>query len=248
MKLSIITVTFNSSNYLNCCIQSVLSQSYSDIEYVIIDGGSTDGTIEIVKSYGKRISKFISEPDKGIYDAMNKGILCATGDIIGILNSDDIYADENVIANVVDQFIQNENLDICFGDLVYVNAKDTSKVVRNWKSKPYYKRYFEDGNVPAHPTLFLKNDVYKAVGLFDLQYKLAADYEFMLRLFKKFNFESKYFNRLIVKMRLGGATNKSLVNIISGNKEIINAWLNNGLKPPVLLMPLKIFKRLIQFS
>lgn len=247
MKVSIITVVYNNTKTILDAINSVNAQNYKNIEYIIIDGNSTDGTLDIIKQHSNKITTIISEPDNGIYDAMNKGIRQATGDVIGILNSDDIYADEKVILDVANLFISNKNLDIVYGNLVYVKAEDTNHIVRNWISKAYFKKYFEWGNVPPHPTLFLKNSVYNKVGLFNLEFKLAADYEFMLRLFKKFDFNSQYLNRLMVKMRLGGATNKNLKNITNGNKEIIKAWVCNNLNPPFLLMPLRLFKRLIQF-
>ena len=178
---------------------------------------------------------------------MNKGIRAATGDVIGILNSDDLYQDLDVIKDVMQQFNNDQKLDILYGDLVYVKSDDTNKVVRNWKSKAYYEQFFENANVPPHPALFVKSKVYNESGLFDLQYKLAADYELMLRMFKKHNFNSKYINRLIIKMRLGGATNQSFSNIVNQNKEILKSWKNNGLNTPFYLMPLRIFKRLSQF-
>lgn len=247
MKVSIITVVYNNDRTLKYAIESVLAQTYPNIEYIIIDGGSTDGTVDLIKSYGKRITSWISERDKGLYDAMNKGIKIATGDIIGILNSDDLYQDNEVITDVVAAFNNSIQPDIVYGNLVYVKADDTTKVVRNWKSSEYYDRYFENGNVPPHPSLFLKAGVYKAAGLFNLNYRLAADYEFMLRVFKKCQCKSVYMNRLMVRMRLGGATNKSIKNIINGNKEILNAWTENAIKRPVTLMPARFFKRLIQF-
>lgn len=247
MKISIITVVFNNEKTIANAIESVLSQSYTDVEYIIIDGKSTDGTLEIIKKYGTSITKFISESDKGLYDAMNKGVGFATGDIIGILNSDDLYNDIDVLKEVCTEFKNNSKLNILYGDLVYVNPEDTTKVVRNWRSKQYYRNFFEHGNVPPHPALFVRNQVYKDCGLFNLQYKLAADYEFMLRIFKKFGETSKYLPRLMVRMRLGGATNKSLKNILNGNKEIIKSWRSNGLRVPVMLMPLRLVKRLAQF-
>ena len=190
---------------------------------------------------------FISEKDAGIYDAMNKGVLAATGDVIGILNSDDLYQDVTVIESVMNQFIQNPTLDIVYGDLVYVKSDNVDKVVRNWKSNPYHNNFFDKGNVPPHPSLFVKKRIYEEAGLFNLDFKLAADYEFMLRIFKKHNFKSKYINKVIVKMRLGGATNQSFSNIKKQNIEILKAWRHNQLKVPFLLMPLRIIKRLIQF-
>ncbi len=247
MKLSIITICYNSSSTIEDTINSVLSQNYDNIEYIIVDGNSTDNTLEIINKYSNRIAKIISEKDNGIYDAMNKGICLATGDVIGILNSDDLYEDHHVLQDVMTCFETDSELSILYGDLVYVKNSDITKFVRNWISRPYYKRFFENGNVPPHPTLFVKSSVYKEVGLFDLQYKLAADYEFMLRAFKRSVFKARYINRLIVRMRLGGATNRSFKNILSGNKEIINAWKNNQLTPPIFLMFNRFYKRVIQF-
>jgi glycosyltransferase involved in cell wall biosynthesis len=247
VKISIITVVYNNDKTIEDAIKSVLSQSYSNIDYVIIDGGSSDKTVTIINEYKEQLGYFISEKDKGIYDAMNKGIYAAKGDVIGILNSDDLYQDTNVIETVMNQFNQNPSIDVVYGDLVYVKSDNVNKVVRNWKSNSYYNRFFENGNVPPHPSLFVKKSVYEKAGLFNLDFKLAADYEFMLRIFKKHNFNSKYINRVIVKMRLGGATNQSFSNIKKQNIEILKAWNHNELKAPFLLMPLRIIKRLIQF-
>lgn len=247
MKISIITVVYNNEKTIKEAIESVLSQTYSDIEYIIIDGNSIDKTVQIINEYKNKIDFFISEKDAGIYDAMNKGIKAATGDIIGILNSDDLYNDHTVIESVMNQFNLNSSLDIVYGNLVYVKAENVDKVVRKWNSNPYYKKYFENGNVPPHPSLFVKRKVYEKAGLFNINYKLAADYEFMLRIFKKYCFNSMYINKVIVKMRLGGATNQSFSNIKKQNIEILNAWKNNNLKIPLLLMPLRALKRLKQF-
>ena len=248
MKISIITVVYNNHKTIETAIQSVLGQRYPDVEYIIIDGQSTDGTQEVIKSYGNAISKFISEPDSGIYDAMNKGIQQCTGDVIGILNSDDVYADAEVLPAVMNAFMADEQLDLLYGDLVYVKSNDVEQVVRKWTSAPYYSRFFEDGHVPPHPSLFIKRSVYDQVGLFNLEMRLAADYEFMLRLFKLHSYQSKYLNRLLVKMRLGGATNASIKNIVQGNLEILRAWKINKLKAPFLLMPKRVAKRLMQFA
>jgi glycosyltransferase involved in cell wall biosynthesis len=247
MKLSIITVSYNSSKTIESTIRSVLSQRIPDLEYIIIDGGSTDDTLSIIKRFKGRINVLISEPDSGIYDAMNKGIKIASGEVIGILNSDDVYADENVLFDVWQNFISNKDLDILYGDLVYVKQDNTDKVIRNWISLPYFNFFFETGNVPPHPSLFVTSKVYEKAGLFDLQFNLAADYEFMFRVFKKHSFKSKYINRLIVRMRLGGATNQSFKNIFYGNKQILKSWRTNGFKAPLYFFPLRIFKRLIQF-
>jgi glycosyltransferase involved in cell wall biosynthesis len=247
MKISIITVVYNNHQTIKTAIDSVLSQDYEDIEYIIIDGQSTDGTLDLIQGYGDSISRVISEPDKGIYDAMNKGIALCTGEVIGILNSDDVYANRNVLSEVMQQFTADASLDLVYGDLVYVKHNDLDQVVRTWISKPYYPKFFEDGHVPPHPSLFIKRLVYQKTGLFNLDMRLAADYEFMLRLFKLHPYKSKYLNRLFVKMRLGGATNASIKNIVNGNLEILRAWKINHLKAPLLLMPRRIAKRLIQF-
>lgn len=247
MKLSIITVVYNNELTITDAINSVLSQTYKDIEYIIIDGKSTDRTLQCIRKYEHQIDKLVSEPDHGIYDAMNKGLALATGEVIGILNSDDLYADEHVLESVMQLFLNDSELDIVYGDLVYVKADDVTQVVRRWNSMPYYDQYFEDGNVPPHPSLFLKREVYKQAGLFNSEMKLAADYELMLRIFKKFKFKSVYLSRLLVKMRLGGSTNKSLKNIVNGNLEILKAWKINDLSSPVFLMPKRMMKRLSQF-
>ena len=247
MKISIITVVYNNDKTIRDAINSIFSQNYQQIEYIIIDGGSKDSTVSIIKEYQNKITKFISEPDNGLYDAMNKGLRLATGDVIGILNSDDLYHDKNVISAVMNEFLINEKVDLVYGDLVYVKQDYTNIVIRNWKSKSYYKRFFENGNVPPHPSLFIKKRVYDDVGLFNLNYKLAADYELMLRIFKKHKFNSIYINKVLVKMRLGGATNQSFLNIKNQNIEILNAWKENNLKPPFYLMLFRVFKRLMQF-
>jgi glycosyltransferase len=246
MKISIITVVYNNEKTINEAINSVLNQNYDNIEYIIIDGGSKDNTIAEITKYKDRLGYFVSEKDNGLYDAMNKGIREATGDIIGILNSDDLYQDINVISDVMRHFA-DEKLDILYGDLVYVKNDDVSSVVRNWKSKSYYKDFFENANVPPHPSLFLRKRVYQEAGLFNLDYKIAADYELMLRIFKNYTFKSKYINRLIVRMRLGGASNESFSSIIKQNREVLSAWKENNLKSPFYLMPLRIVKKVAQY-
>jgi len=247
LKISIITVVYNNEDTIGQAIESVFNQSYLDVEYIIIDGNSKDSTVSIIQEYQNRLGYFISEPDNGLYEAMNKGVKVATGDVIGILNSDDLYQDNNVLSDIMNLFNKDKELDIVYGNLVYVKKEEVNRVVRNWKSKEYYHKFFDNGNVPPHPSLFLKKAVYQKVGLFNLEFKLAADYELMLRIFKNHNFKSKYINRLIIKMRLGGTTNQSFSNIVNQNKEILKAWKNNGLKAPFYLMPLRILKRLIQF-
>lgn len=247
MKISLITVCFNSADSIETAIRSVQHQTYPNIEYIVVDGKSSDGTIALLQKYSDRIDKLVSEPDKGIYDAMNKGIALATGDVIGFLNSDDMFFDNMVLADVAKKFDENQALDILYGDLTYVSRNDTDKVVRIWKSMSYFSSFFENGNVPPHPTLYLRKKVYEQNDGFNLSFKLAADYEFMLRLFKKNNFVSEHIERQMVKMRLGGATSKNWQNRVKQNIEIFKAWRLNGFPAPLQLMPLRIVKRLSQY-
>lgn len=248
MKVSIVTVVYNNKETILEAIESVRKQTYKNIEYIIIDGQSSDGTADLIKHVNNGPDIFISEPDKGIYDAMNKGISMATGDIIGILNSDDFFFDENIITDVVAHFNIEPGLHLLFGDLIYVDKNNINKIRRYWSSQSYYDKFFEHGHVPPHTALFVRSQVYKIAGLFNLNYSLAADYEFMLRIFKKHLFKSKYIPQVMIKMRLGGASNNSFKNIIKGNVEILRAWKDNGLRIPILLMPYRIVKRLTQFT
>ena len=246
MKISIITATYNSDKTIIDCLNSVYSQTYKNIELIIIDGLSTDNTLNLISSYYPEVRIF-SELDKGIYDAMNKGINLATGDVIAILNSDDLFFSNDILDLIVSKFEMDKNLDMIYGNIVYVDQLNTNKIVRKWISKYYYKNYFEDGNVPPHPSLFLRKRVYEKAGIFNIDFKLASDYEFMLRIFKKYDFKSLFLNKYFVKMRLGGATNKSYFNIITQNLEILNAWELNNLRAPLFLFPKRILLRLSQF-
>lgn len=246
MKVSVITVAYNSAKTIRDTIDSVLSQSYEDIEYIVIDGGSKDGTQDIVRSYGSEISHFISEPDKGIYDAMNKGVSMATGDVIGILNSDDVYQDDKVIADVVSEF-KSSPIDCVYGDLVYVDETDLNRVIRYWKSGQYHRKAFVNGWMPPHPTFFTTRTSYKAFGLYDTEFRSAADYELMLRFLYKNYCSASYIDRVLVRMRAGGQSNESLVNRIKGNKEDRRAWAKNGLRPRFYTLTMKPLRKLGQF-
>lgn len=251
MKISIITVSFNSVKTIQDAIESVLNQTYKDIEYIIIDGGSTDGTVELVQSYGDKISKFVSERDYGIYDAVNKGIVLASGDIIGILNSDDFYAYNDVLKDVTTAFESDKEVGIVYGDLIYVNAEDTSKIVRTWKSGDYKKGMFEKGWHPPHPVFFVKRELYEKYGLFNLDLKIAADYELMLRFMHRYSVKSAYIPKVFVKMRVGGESNKSIFNIVKANIECVIAWKINGLglKPMIFVRkPISKIKQLQAYA
>jgi len=249
MKISLITVTFNSSKTIIETMQSVLEQTHPYIEYILVDGFSQDKTIDIVKEFEPKFGGrmlWLSEPDKGIYDAMNKGIQLATGDIIGILNSDDFYFDENVISNVVGQF-EKDNCDAVYGDLYYVQKDKTDIIVRKWNSNQYVPNSFAKGWHPPHPTFYVKKEIYKKYGCFNLQFKLAADFELMLRFLEKYKIKSSYIQSPLVKMRLGGATNKSLKNILIQNKECYNAFKINNIPVSIIYPFLRLTPKFTQF-
>jgi glycosyltransferase involved in cell wall biosynthesis len=233
MKISIITVTYNSSETIIDTLNSIKEQSFRNIEYIIIDGNSKDNTLSIISEYDHIISKVVTEPDAGIYDAMNKGIKLATGDIIGILNSDDIYDNSNVIESVIQVFESDNAIDAVYGNLSYFRTAQPTKIVRFWKSLPFYDNFFEDGYVIPHPTLFVKRQVYEKIGLYFPDFKISSDYELMLRAFKINQFKPFYLNKNLVKMRMGGRSTKNIQNIILGNQEIYKAWRMNNLSTPL---------------
>lgn len=248
MKISIITVCFNSAETIRDTIESILFQSYKNIEYIIIDGGSKDKTLEIVNDYADKIHKIISEPDEGIYDAMNKGLALATGEVVGFLNSDDFYADSSVVEQIVDVFQdQAKAFDVCFSDLVYVSS-DNKRIVRYWQSKPFTKGAFALGWCPAHPTFYVRKSIVDKYGYFDPSYRLAADAEFMMRYLEREGLRSVYIPHIWVRMRVGGQTNQSLKNIVRQNKEILRALEMNGIPySKILFVTNKIASRIWQF-
>ena len=248
MKVSIITVTYNSESTLNDCITSVRTQNYNDIEHIIIDGASTDGTLSLLNSKNKQFSTVISEPDEGIYDAMNKGIDIAKGDIVGFLNSDDFYFDNEVIRKVMKKFENDPKLDACYSDLIYVNPFNTSKTIRYIKSCVFKSGLFSKGWCPPHPTFFVRRSIYESFGKFDLSFHLASDFDLMMRFLEIKKIKSHYIPEVLVKMRMGGVTNKNLKNIWKQNIEILNSFNKNGLAVNITNFFLnKIISRLVQF-
>lgn len=247
MKVSIITATYNSAKTVRDTIESVLVQDYPDIEHIIVDGKSKDATLDIVQEYDGKIAKVVSDPDKGIYDAMNKGIRMATGDIIGILNSDDFFANDHVISEVVRAFREDPTLDGVHADLYYVKQDEPQKIVRHWVTTDYKPGCFFKGWHPAHPTLYLRKEVYERYGLFDLDFPLAADFELMLRLFECHHIVAKHLDMAMIRMRLGGATSKDYTNIVKNTKECMAAFRKNGLKPPVLYPAYRLLPKLLQY-
>jgi glycosyltransferase involved in cell wall biosynthesis len=245
--ISVITVVFNAVETLGDSISSVLEQTYSNVEYIVIDGGSTDGTLKIIRSYESNIDYWISEPDSGIYDAMNKGISLASGSIIGFINSDDFYESPEVLAKVAKVF-EDPSVDACYGDLYYVSKSEKSTVVRYWQSSDFQPHEFERGWSPPHPTFFVRREVYEQHGKFDLSYRIAADAELMMRFLEVKHVRAEYLHFVLVKMRLGGASNRSLANILKQNKEILHALHKHGLKSSAMkLIGSKIVSRGLQF-
>lgn len=226
MKISIITIAYNSENSISDAINSVLSQTYPDIEYIIVDGKSKDKTVEIVKSYGNKISKFVSEPDKGIYDALNKGIEMASGDVVGFMHSDDLFADEHVIEKVAGLF-KEKDVDSIYGDLNYVFKNDTNKILRYWKSGDFTLSRLKFGWMPPHPTFYVKRKIYEKYGGFDIDFKISSDYDSMLRFLGKYKISTAYLPEVMIKMRVGGASNRSLKNIIQKSTEDFRAIRKN---------------------
>lgn len=252
MKISIITVSYNSSKTIKDTFDSILSQAYNNIEYIVVDGDSKDSTINIIKEYkqkfvGRNIEfKWISEKDKGLYDAMNKGIKMATGDIVGIINSDDVYNQNNILEKVVNEFQETNALSV-YGDLVYVEENNLDKITRYWKSGKYNNKCFLFGWMPPHPSFFVKREVYENYGKFRLDMGTAADYEIMLRFIHKNKISVSYISEVIVRMRLGGASNANLFVRLKANLKDKKAWDVNEIKPYFFTLFFKPIRKIRQF-
>ncbi|MBK9284691.1 MAG: glycosyltransferase [Sphingobacteriaceae bacterium] len=220
MKLSIITAVHNSKATIEECLKSVASQTFKAVEHIVIDGGSSDGSVAAIINSKFKIqnSKVISEPDNGIYEALNKGINLATGDVIGLLHADDIYYDENVLAKVTTLF-EEKRVDSVYGDLVYVDKKDTSKVFRYWKAGAFSENLISKGWMPPHPAFFVKKEIYDRLGLFDESLKISSDYDLILRFLGTHKITTAYLPEVLIKMRWGGKSNRSLSNIIQKSYE-----------------------------
>ena len=244
MKISIITVCYNSEETISDTIQSVLSQDYKDVEYIIVDGKSTDRTLEIIQSINNGI-KLISEKDQGMYDAMNKGINIASGDVIGILNADDIYKNSQVLTKVMDAF--KANVSIVYGDIEYVKYDDLSNVVRKWKAGVFRTGKFKWGWMPPHPGFFVKKSCYVSFGLFNLNLSTSADYELMLRMLEVHHLTCNYIPKTITSMRVGGASNSSLKNRLIANRNDKKAWTIHSINPFWFTFILKPLRKLPQF-
>lgn len=246
MKISVITVCYNSAATIGNTLRSVRTQTFPDIEHIVVDGDSNDDTLEIVAAEGKHVARLVSERDNGIYDAMNKGLALATGEVVGFLNSDDVYANDGVISRIA-QMMHKPSIDACYGDLVYVAKDDQNKVVRYWKSRDYQPGLCAKGWMPAHPTFYARRAVYQRYGGFDLNLKLQADFEMALRLLDIAHIRTAYLPEILVRMRAGGASNASLRNVIQGNFEAVRACRKHGLPGGFRFVTGKILSRIPQF-
>jgi glycosyltransferase involved in cell wall biosynthesis len=244
-RVSIITVCFNSATTIGDAIESVLSQDYPHLEYIVIDGGSTDGTVDIVRRYGERITVFVSEPDRGIYDAMNKGLRLATGDVVGMLNSDDLYMDCHVVSDLM-RAMTDAGSDSVFADLIYVERERIENIVRYYDSGRWHPRRFRWGWMPAHPTFFVKRHWYSTCGLFSLDYRIAADYEMLVRILFKGRASYTYLPRPVIRMRVGGISGRGLKSSWLLNREIVRACRSNGILTALPLVLLKIPAKLLE--
>ncbi|GGE44206.1 glycosyl transferase family 2 [Pedobacter psychrotolerans] len=246
MKISIITVIYNGEAYLKECIESIISQSHQDIEYIIVDGVSTDGTLKIVEDYRHAITHLVSEPDRGLYDAINKGILLASGDVVGILNADDMLADGNVIAQVAKAFTEHAEINAVYGDLNYIRPVG-NQILRAWKSKQADKLDIAKGWMPAHPTLYIKKDLFEKFGNYALDIGTAADYDLILRYFFVHQIKAVYLSILMVNMRMGGVSNKNLSSLARAFKNDYKALKRNRIPNPIKVLFWKKLSKIIQY-
>jgi glycosyltransferase involved in cell wall biosynthesis len=251
MRISVVTVCYNAAHTLGDAVDSVLGQTSDpsapfELEYIVVDGGSTDGTLDLLARHRKRIATLISEPDNGLYDAMNKGIKAATGDVVAILNADDVYASTDVLARVAATF-RDSGVEAVYGDLHYVTADDLSKVTRSWNAGPYTPGAFRRGWMPPHPALFIHRACYDRWGLFTLALRSAADYELMLRFIHRHGMTLAYLPETLVLMRAGGVSNASLKHRIRAHREDWKAWRMNGYHPSPMTMLAKPLRKLPQF-
>jgi len=245
-RISIITAVFNRASTVQASIESVLKQRRANIEYIVIDGNSSDGTQEVVRRYESSLAKFISEPDTGIYNALNKGVLAASGDIVGFIHADDTLANPNAIRLIADAF-QDPTVDAAYGDLVYVDAGRPERIVRYWKSGQASESRFRRGWMPPHPTFYLRREHYLNLGSYREDFQISADYELLIRMLFKHRLKPAYVDHVLVKMRLGGKSNVSVGNRLLANREDRRAWEVNGLRAPFGLQLFKPLRKLYQY-
>lgn len=251
MKISVITAAYNSARTLRDTMESVLRQGYTDYEYIVIDGASKDGTVELIREYEPRFEgrmRWISEPDRGIYDAMNKGIAMATGDVVGLLNSDDFYASDDILSTIADEFSSPNALDAVYGDVHYVDEVDTTKVVRYYSSSKFTRKRMLMGYMPAHPSFYVRRECYEKYGAFDTSYRVAADFENLLRLIYVNEISTRYVAKDFVAMRMGGASSSGIKSYLCIISDHFTAFKKNNLKVNYLFYFWRYVQKLFEFT
>jgi len=246
MKVTLITNVLNAEKTIEESIISVTDQTHKDIEYIVVDGVSKDRTLKVIDKHMDKISKFISEPDKNLYDAMNKGIKLASGEIIGFLHADNFFVSNDVIEKV-SKIFEEKKVDAVWGDLIYVDKENPQKIIRYWKSSLYREGLFHKGWMPPHPSFFVKKAIYEKYGYFNTDFEISADYEVMLRFLHKHKISTAYLPEILVKMRLGGLSNRNFGNIIKKSREDLKAWKVNRLKGGINTLFLKNISKIPQF-
>ncbi len=246
MKLSVVTVCLNAHAHIAEAVESVHGQTHPDVEHIVVDGGSDDGTLDVLEKYRNRIATLISERDQGLYFAMNKGIEAATGEYLGFLNSDDVYHHQGVLEAIANALAGGQ-FEAAHADLVYVRRDDPSRVVRYWSSKSYVPGMFEEGWHPAHPTLFVKTELLRAMGGFNTRYRFHADFDLMVRLFADRGVKSVYIPEVLVRMRTGGQSTRSPSNIYRGNRESWEIARRFGIARTPLWVARKLGYRVVQY-
>jgi glycosyltransferase involved in cell wall biosynthesis len=245
MRVSVITVTYNSAGTLKDTIESVQRQSHRDVEHVLVDGSSVDQTVSVIRSYS-HITNWRSEPDRGLYDAINKGILMSSGEIIGILNSDDFFPNESVLSRIASEF-ENPDVDAVIGDIAFVRPDNLKRIVRHYSARNFHAEKFVDGFMPPHPSFYVRKEYYEKLGLYKLDYKIAADYELLIRFLKTNKLRYKYIPEIMVYMRTGGVSNQSVKSRYILNEEIIKACAENGINTNMLRLSLKYFNKIFEY-
>lgn len=246
MKVSVITVVLNCAAYIANCIDSIVNQKHKEIEYIIIDGNSTDGTVSIIETYARKVHCFVSEPDKGFYGALNRGINMATGEVIGILNADDVLADADVITTIVENF-KNNSCDAVYGNLNYTHRNDLDQVIRKWQSSSYSRTAIKYGWMPPHPTIYIRKEIYLKHGTYSMDYGHSSDYELILRFFYKHQINTVYVDRLFVKMRMGGISNGTYKQLFKAWSADYKAMIFNNVPYPAVAVVAKKLRKLEQY-
>tara|TARA_B100001093_G_C26841401_1_gene1020745 strand:- start:1392 stop:2177 length:786 start_codon:yes stop_codon:yes gene_type:complete len=249
LKISLITATYNSSKTIDTCLDSIASQTYQNVEHIIVDGLSDDKTLDKINAHMHSPSKIICERDNGIYDALNKGIQNSTGDIIGFLHSDDFFSNSEVLQKIINKFLENKSLSAVYGDCEFISKTNNAKIIRKWKSRKYFPKLLSYGWMPPHAALFMKTKLIKSVNGFDSRFKISGDYDCILKTFKKENFQAYHLPEVILRMRMGGKSNRSISSIVLKTKEdwIVLRQNNFSLLLSIRVIIFKNLSKIVQF-